>query len=104
MNKKGCFHSHENIISYGIPLLGPISKIVHPSLPKDITGATQIKRDKCYSLMLLCLKINCINFKNQINKVPTIIKQDDTVLFQIFMQVFLLMSAIFFCVIIMVEF
>ena len=44
--------------------------------------------------------------KNQINKVPTIIKQDHIarVLFQIFLHVILLMSAIYFRVIIMVGF
>ena len=35
------------------------NKIVHPSLSKDMKGAMQIKRGKCYSLMLLCLKIRC---------------------------------------------
>ena len=40
-----------------------ISKIVHPSLSKDMKGPMQIKRGKCYSLMLLCLKINCIRTK-----------------------------------------
>ena len=40
-----------------------ISKIAHPSLSKDMTGPVQIERGKCYSLMLLCLKINCINIR-----------------------------------------
>ena len=39
-------------------------------------GSMQIKRDKCYSLMLLS-KNQLYELKNQINKVPTIIKQDD---------------------------
>ena len=53
MNKKDYFYSPENI-SYGIPLLGPISNIVHPSLSKDMKGT-----------MLLCLKINCINLRTK---------------------------------------
>ena len=61
MNKKGYFYSHENGISYVIPLLA--SKIVHLSLSKDMKGAMQMKRDKCYSLMLLCLKMNCLNLR-----------------------------------------
>ena len=40
-----------------------ISKIGHPSLSKDFKGPIQINRGKCYSSMLLCLKINCINIK-----------------------------------------
>ena len=40
-----------------------ISKIVHPSLSKDIKSTMQIKRDKCCSLMLLCLKIYCIKLE-----------------------------------------
>ena len=40
-----------------------ISKIVHPSLSKDIKSIMQIKRDKCCSLMLLCLKIYCIKLE-----------------------------------------
>ena len=35
------------------------SKIVHPSLSKDMKGPMQIKRAKFYSLMLLCLKFKC---------------------------------------------
>ena len=44
--------------------------------------------------------------KNQINKLPTIIKQDHIaiVLFQIILHVVLLISATYFCVIIMVGF
>ena len=63
MNKNGYFYSHENGISYGMPLLA--GKIVHPSLSKDLKGPTQIKGDKCYSLMLLCLKMNCINLRTK---------------------------------------
>ena len=59
MNKKGYIYSHEN----SIPLLA--SKIVHPSLSKDMKGPMQIKTDKCYSLMLFCLKINCINLRTK---------------------------------------
>ena len=65
MNKKGYFYSYKNIISYGIPLLGPISKIVHLSLSKDMKGPMQIKRDKCYALILLCLLISCINLRTK---------------------------------------
>ena len=60
MNKKGCFYGHENIIWDTT-----ITKIVHPSLLKDMKGPVQIKRDKCYSLMLLCLKINFINLRTK---------------------------------------
>ena len=52
--------------------------------------------------MLICLKIN-YKLKDQINKVPTIIKQKDRVLYQIFLHDILL-SAIYFRVIIMVGF
>ena len=41
------------------------SKIAHPSLSKNMKGPMQIKRGKCYSLMLLCLKINCINIRTK---------------------------------------
>ena len=58
------FYSHENNISYGIPTT--ISKIVHdPSSSKDMKGPVQIESDKCYSLMILCLKINCINLRTK---------------------------------------
>ena len=42
-----------------------ITKITHPSLPKDIEGPMQIKRGLCYSLMLLYLKMNCINIRTK---------------------------------------
>ena len=61
VNKKGYFSNHENIISYDITT---ISKIVHPSLSKDMKGPVQINVN-CYSLMLLCLKINCINLRTK---------------------------------------
>ena len=32
---------------------------------EDMKGPMQIKRDKCYSLMLLCLKISCINLRTK---------------------------------------
>ena len=37
------------------------SQIVYLSLSKDMKIPMQIKRGKCYSLMILCLKFNCIN-------------------------------------------
>ena len=79
MNKKGYFYSHENITSHAI-WNTTISKIVHTSLSKDIKGPMQIKRGKCYSLMLLS-KNQRSKHKNQTNKVPTISKQDDIELF-----------------------
>ena len=42
-----------------------IIKIVHPLLSKDMKGPMQIKRGKCNSFMLLCLKINCMNLRNK---------------------------------------
>ena len=48
-----------------------VSKIVHQSLSKDMTGPMQIKRGKCYSFMLLS-KNQLYKHKNQINKVPNI--------------------------------
>ena len=42
-----------------------ISKIIHPSLRKQMKGPMQIRKDKCYSSMLLCLKINYINLKTK---------------------------------------
>ena len=42
-----------------------IRNIAHPSLSKDMKGPMYIKRDKCYSLMLFCLKINCINLRTK---------------------------------------
>ena len=61
MNKKGYFYSHENIISYGIPLL-PRLFIPH----YQNTWKFQCKlRDKYYSLMLRCLKINYINLRTK---------------------------------------
>ena len=42
-----------------------ISKIIHPSLRKQMKGPMQIMKDKCYSSMLLCLKINYINLKTK---------------------------------------
>ena len=41
------------------------SKIAYPSLSKDMKGPMQIRRGECYSLMLLCLKINCINIRTK---------------------------------------
>ena len=79
MNKKGYFYSHENITSYAV-WNTTISKIAHPSLSKDIKGPMQIKRGKCYSLMLLS-KNQLSKRKNQTNKVPTISKQGDIELF-----------------------
>ena len=41
-----------------------IIKIVRTSLHyQDIEGPMQIERGKSYSLILLCLKINCINVR-----------------------------------------
>ena len=48
-------------MSYGIGTT--VSKIVHPPLSKDMKGPMEIKRGKCYSLMLLCLKIKSINMR-----------------------------------------
>ena len=59
MNKEGYFYSHENIWHT------TISKIVDPSLSKDMKGLMQIKRGKCYSLMLLYLKISYINVRTK---------------------------------------
>ena len=43
-----------------------ISKVIRPSLHyQDMKGPMQIKSGKCYSLMLLCLKINCINMSSK---------------------------------------
>ena len=53
-----------------------ICKVVHPLFSKNMKGPMQIKRDKYYSLMLLS-KNKLHKLKNQINKVPTISKQDD---------------------------
>ena len=78
VNKKGYFSNHENIISYDITT---ISKIVHPSLSKDMKGPVQIKRGKFYSLSINLPKNQLYKHKNQINKVPTICKQDDIELF-----------------------
>ena len=42
------------------------NKIVHhPSLSKEMKGLMQIKRGKCHSLTLFCLKINCINIRTK---------------------------------------
>ena len=41
------------------------SKIVHPSLSKNMKVAIEIKRSKCYSLMLLWLKIIWINIRTK---------------------------------------
>ena len=53
----------------------------------------QIKRGKCYSLVLLCLKSTCMYKHNQVNK---------GILFQLFLHIILLMSTIYFRVFIMV--
>ena len=79
-----------------------ISKIIHPSLSKNKKGPMQIKRSKCYSLMLLCLKINCINITKKSPYHPQAGRH--RALFQIYLHVILLMSAIYFRVIIMVGF
>ena len=43
-----------------------ISKVIRPSLHyQDMKGPMQIKSGKCYSLMLPCLKINCINMSSK---------------------------------------
>ena len=84
-----------------------ISKIVHPSLSKNMKGPIQIKREKCYSLMLLCLKINCIKLRTKYTKsLPSSSKTTKSSFpnIQIFLRVILLMSAIYFRVIIMVVF
>ena len=78
ISKKGYFCSHENITSYGIPLLA--NKIVHPSLSKDMKVPMQIQRGKCYSLMLLS-KNQLYKYQNQINEVPTTNKWDDIEIF-----------------------
>ena len=62
----------------------------------------QIKRGKCYSLMLLCLKINCINITKKSPYHPQAGRH--RALFQIYLHVILLMSAICFHVTIMVGF
>ena len=41
------------------------SNISHPPLSKNMKGPMQIKRSKCYSLMLLSLKINCRNIRTK---------------------------------------
>ena len=73
-------------------------------ISKNMKDPMQIKRSKYYSLMLLS-KNQLYKQKTQINKVPTISKYDDIarVLFQVFLHA-ILMSEIYFCVIIMVGF
>ena len=71
-----------------------ISEIVHPSLSKDMKGPMQFKRDKCYSLMLLCLKINCINLITKETKPLHHQARLHIVLLQIFLHVILLLSAL----------
>ena len=46
-------------------IIGKSTGYFYPSLPKDITGPMQIKRYKCYSLMLICLKIKFINLRTK---------------------------------------
>ena len=46
-------------------MLGKSTGYFYPSLPKDMKSEVQIKRCKCYSLMLLNLKIKCINLKTK---------------------------------------
>ena len=61
INKKGYFYSHENITSYDIPQLARLS-IPH----YQNTWKVQCKLREVmltYSLMLFCLKINCINIR-----------------------------------------
>ena len=70
MNIKGYFYSHENMSWHTT-----INKIVHPSLSEDMKGPMQNKKDKGYSLILLSK--NQLYKLRQINKAPTIIKQDD---------------------------
>ena len=102
INKKSYCYSHENITSYGIPLLA--SKIVHPSLSKDMKSSMQIKRGN--STLLL---INATLSKNQLYKHNNKIlyhqqARRHRAIFQIYLHVILLMSAIYFRVIIMIGF
>ena len=64
INKKGYFYSHENITSYGIPLLARLSI---PHYQK--TWKVQWKLGEInVILMLLCLKVNCINLRTKQTK------------------------------------
>ena len=71
INRKRYFYSHENITSYTLLdslrffWFFTISRIVHSPLSKEMKGPMRIKGGKCYSLMLLCLKINCINIRTK---------------------------------------
>ena len=65
INKKDFFYSHAPSKKYGIPLLARFS-ILH--YQKNMKGQTQAKRSKCHSLLLLCLKINCINIRTKSTK------------------------------------
>ena len=104
INKKGYVYSHENITSY-TTWNTTISKIVHSSLSKDMKGPMQIKRGKCYSLMLLCLKINCINIRTKRTTYLTAGSKTTKSSFPInlFLHV-ILMPEIYFRIIIMVAF
>ena len=87
INKKGYFYNHENIASYAT-WNTTISKIVHPSLSKDIKGLMQIKRSKCYWLMLLYLKINCINKRyNARLCFPDTRRSDDKLFWEFFVNI-----------------
>ena len=61
----GYFYNHINKNGYFYIMTYRYSKIVHPSLSKDMKGPMQIKRSEWYSLMLIRLKINCINIKTK---------------------------------------
>ena len=75
---------------YDIPLPEDCPFLIIKRYMKD---PMQIKRGKCYSLVLLCLKSTCMYKHNQVNK---------GILFQVFLHIILLMSTIYFRVFIMV--
>ena len=76
---------------------------VHPSLSKDMKGPMQIKRGKSYSLMLFCLKINCINIRTKKKSPYHQQARRHRALFQLYLHVILQMSRIYYRVIIMVR-
>ena len=56
INKNGYFYSHTPLKHY---------MAYHYQQEKDMKGPMQIKRGKCYSLILLFLKINFVSSKTK---------------------------------------
>ena len=82
-----------------------ISKVVRPSLHyQDMKGPKQIERGKCYSLMLLCLKFNCVNIRIKLAKSQPSAIETTLSLFPAISEGHFLISLIYFRVIIMVGF